>query len=231
MKIKKICKQCGKEFEIGQYRIKTGKYCSRKCSNLSHTADIKEFICAKCGKRFYDKEHKKFRYNSSLVYCSKKCFLKRDFIRKEYSKTVCNFCGKELWRWRFELKRSHSFCNSRCQMNYYIKIQKKKIIPPPLSWNHPNAIATRFKKGEQRGEKYWFTKGFFPWNKGIDSTPEMKIHLKKLNIENWKNEKYLFNVFRGQMFGKNYKPSKLDRKAIKASILIHKIRRSLNVNK
>lgn len=265
MKIKKICKQCGREKFFMPSRAKKNKgFCSRKCMGENRIIRIKK-TCPECGKIYLAENQNERR----RFFCSPKCSYanrkKQPSSRKQYFETNCAYCNKQLFRWRFELKRKHSFCNSKCQINYYKKIQEKRIIPLPLSWNHPHAIATRFRKGEQRGKKYWFIKGFIPWNKGIkrleitginnprygihfDHTKEAKNKIKKASLKMWEkvsaeerskrflkqwenmSDESLFKYFKAKIFDKNYKPNELDKKAIKANILIHKIRRSLNVD-
>jgi len=41
----------------------------------------------------------------------------------------------------------------------------------------------------------------------------------------WKNKTFLFNFFKGYLFGKNYKPNELDKKIIRTRIRLFKIQR------
>ena len=35
MRVKRVCKQCGKEFFVFPYKRNTAKYCSKKCTDKS----------------------------------------------------------------------------------------------------------------------------------------------------------------------------------------------------
>ena len=173
--IKKICEQCGKEFEVYPSR-QSAKFCSQNCYHR------------------YNRDENNFNWKGGKI------------------KTKCGYCGKELIRWPFEIRqRKSSFCNSKCQMLYYYKnniiINNTKYFKK--GFHHP----AEFKKGESR----------IPWNKGIESTPEMKIHLRKLQTQNWKNNEYLFNTFKGQMFGKEHEPNELDKEIIRTRMRLFKI--------
>lgn len=69
--VTRICKQCGKEFQVPHYYGK-GDYCSKKCSDVSkrspHTPNVK---CEYCGKMFYKKPNQIARYKHHC--CSKEC--------------------------------------------------------------------------------------------------------------------------------------------------------------
>lgn len=226
MKVKKICKQCGKAMFFMPSRAKKNKgFCSRECMSENKIIKIKK-TCPECGKIYLAQNQNERK----RIFCSKKCFYenkkKRPLSRKQYFETKCTFCNKQLFRWRFELKRKHSFCNIGCQTNYY--------------YNHPEELKnnegkfkeglhyspkTEFKKGISQNPETEFKKGLIPWNKEIESTPEMKIHLNKLSAENWQNEKYLFNTLKGQMFGKSYKLTEFDKEIIRTRIRLFKIQR------
>lgn len=82
-KITKICKICGKKFQVYPYRAKTAEYCSVKCSNSVNKGPEKKgktFICKVCGKSFY-REQSNIR-KGITQYCSSKCWgkqLEKDF--------------------------------------------------------------------------------------------------------------------------------------------------------
>lgn len=51
LKVKKICKECGKEFYVSPSRKDTAKFCSHKClSNSKKQINVK--YCKYCGKKF-----------------------------------------------------------------------------------------------------------------------------------------------------------------------------------
>jgi len=251
MKIKKICKQCGKEFEVYPHRKKSAKYCSFKCYNPKKR--IRK-ICLVCEKEFETWPSYKKR-----KYCSRKCHTKAQIKRK---KLLCGNCGKEIFRVPSEIRKVN-FCNKKCYGEY------KKIIYMSFCKNCGKDFRVRLDR-IKRGVKYCslkcnyldnkdlilensqksrFKKGRKTWNKGLSNETselmqiisnkklgqkrikETRELMSKISKEHWANDKYLFSIFRGQIFGKGYKPNKLDKKVIKTNILIHKIRRSLNVNK
>lgn len=84
MKIKRICENCGKEFEIYESSLKSsnssGKFCCRKCYNLylktlvgtknKHYTSV-EVKCANCGKLINKTPSKIKQYKN--MFCSYKC--------------------------------------------------------------------------------------------------------------------------------------------------------------
>jgi hypothetical protein len=67
--MKAICKVCGKEVEIYNYREKTFKYCSLNCRDKGKGKRIKK-ICQQCGNKF---EVDIWRMDFAK-YCSHKCY-------------------------------------------------------------------------------------------------------------------------------------------------------------
>jgi G:T-mismatch repair DNA endonuclease (very short patch repair protein) len=115
--VKRICKECGKEFETNRPAIKKGwgKFCSTKCAGVARSklymgenssnwkgGKIKR-ICFECGKIFFvpknqiKKEHGK--------YCSRKC------VNLARSK---NYCGKNNPSWKGgEIERICNTCGRK----------------------------------------------------------------------------------------------------------------------
>lgn len=71
--VKKICKTCGKEFEVIQCREKTAKYCCKKCAGeAAHGAN--NATCTNCGKPFHMKPTQMDRYKRTMgFFCSIGC--------------------------------------------------------------------------------------------------------------------------------------------------------------
>jgi len=113
--IKKICKNCGKEFYIQPCRKKTAKYCSKKCYAKAQENHIFK-NCKKCGKKFkvWKSEAKR------KVFCSRNCF-KTFNLRK----IKCYNCEKEIIRTIHEIG-NHSFCNKKC-FNKFLSKPKVKL--------------------------------------------------------------------------------------------------------
>jgi hypothetical protein len=75
--IKKICKQCGNEFETIPSRIRNGrgKYCSRKCFHeFTRNKEIR--VCQKCGNEF--EAHLSDIKRGRGKFCSKSCAQTRE---------------------------------------------------------------------------------------------------------------------------------------------------------
>ncbi len=111
-KIKCICKNCGKPFEIYMAWAKKGEgvYCSRKCSLTKYPKKIK-CICKTCGKEFYRTPSQV--KNGVGKYCSKKCFTIDHNV-----KCVCKFCGKIFYRRTSEVKNGYGkYCSEKCKYN------------------------------------------------------------------------------------------------------------------
>ena len=93
------CKQCGKCFEVNQYRIKAGmgKYCSNRCVTRSQQRR-KKCICGWCGKKF------KVKLSVPGKYCCSACVARSTFtkwskkkIEKSFKLITTN--KKYGWRW------------------------------------------------------------------------------------------------------------------------------------
>ena len=123
MKIKKICKQCGKEFEVTSYNFKSKrkKYCSLQCrynSQKGWKLPRELRICLNCGKIFY---WRKATPTNTGKYCSKKCKHELGAHWKGRGKVEvkCEYCGKSMIRplWRIEKSKNY-FCNGKCHLNW-----------------------------------------------------------------------------------------------------------------
>lgn len=81
MTIKKICQQCGKEYEIPHWRKDTSKFCSRECCDASKIAPPNT-TCAICGKEFHLKPYHIKRCKGDLGFCcSKECVSQLNKVR------------------------------------------------------------------------------------------------------------------------------------------------------
>lgn len=65
--VKKICKVCGKQFEVHKCRENTAHYCSNQCYHKRNPA--LGYHCNMCGKLFYD-------WDRNRRFCSHKCYSK-----------------------------------------------------------------------------------------------------------------------------------------------------------
>ena len=103
---KRVCPNCGKEFE-GR-----GKYCSNDCyKQHKHIGAKKYNVCVVCGKEF------EYVHGHGDKTCSKECLskLKHDLNSKEKVKSVCKFCGEEF---EHESYQRPEFCSRDCYWAY-----------------------------------------------------------------------------------------------------------------
>lgn len=112
---KKICKQCGKEYET---KRKTQQFCSYKCRGASQRQG-RTIKCQCCGKEFFVYEWDiRWRQNEPK-YCSTECYHKAS-QKKETRK--CEFCGKEFDVVPSDPKR---FCSNKCAGAYRRGLERK----------------------------------------------------------------------------------------------------------
>lgn len=110
-KVKRICEQCGKEFEVwpSTVRIGKGKFCSRKCSQEASKKQVRR-ICEYCGKGF-EVWPSKIR-NGGGKFCSAKC---KNESQKTKVKRICETCGKGFEVNPYEVKQGDGrFCSKSC---------------------------------------------------------------------------------------------------------------------
>jgi len=140
--IRKICKECGREFFSKGNKT---KLCSKKCA-IAYTAKKnrkgKILTCLNCGKKFYAP-----KYNLDRKFCSKKCAnrFNASLISNKLKRRIkvkCDYCGKIIERIpsKLEAYKNH-FCSLTCLGKFTIKKLK------------------RAKKIHIKGKE--------PWNKGI----------------------------------------------------------------
>ena len=93
----KVCRYCGKEFEV--QRTNNGKnfstinYCSNQC-NQAALAEKHKKVCTYCGKEFIPKKVPSGHFGRSS-YCSIECQRKYNDEHNRKSK-ICAYCGKEF---------------------------------------------------------------------------------------------------------------------------------------
>lgn len=73
IKIKKICLNCGKEFEVPYWRENTAKFCCPECQYESHKKEP-NCVCEVCGKAFRLKPSQLKKYKHHC--CSRECLAK-----------------------------------------------------------------------------------------------------------------------------------------------------------
>lgn len=102
MKIKRVCKRCGKIFFKFPCRIKAGRgvYCSKECVKISVS-----YHCKGCGKKLFTAPSE-LKYKSHNQYCNRECFTKRKNITR-----ICPTCKKTFTVWACRKKK---YCGSKC---------------------------------------------------------------------------------------------------------------------
>lgn len=119
--IKRICKNCGKEFDFRATLLNrkdhTGEFCSAKCFHEYRRIKI---ICQKCGKEFeVINGHRKRKY------CSKECAGNA----KNRIQKICVICGKGYETIpRQEKKYGSKCCSFECLIKYNAKINTVPAI-------------------------------------------------------------------------------------------------------
>ena len=102
------CRQCGKLVHVIPARLKTFKYCSRRCGALTQRVQIKA-KCATCGRQF---THISARVNKAK-YCSRKCYYK---AKTGSIKMPCAVCGKRVLRSPSRIKSGmRPCCSVKCR--------------------------------------------------------------------------------------------------------------------
>lgn len=85
--VKKICLNCGNEYDCQRQESEWQEFCSEKCM---HEYNGITYTCINCGKKF------KSSINHSSLYCSYKC--KHEFyLKSNIHKEICQQCGKEFY--------------------------------------------------------------------------------------------------------------------------------------
>lgn len=130
-KIKRVCQECDKLFEVYPYKVKNGegKFCSRECKNKWQSEHIREnsiltgnkktpIICAICATTFFvTSSHVK----SGQKCCSSKC---RNENLKKREIRVCKWCGKDFETIPSRIKDNRGiFCSLECKLKWQSKIQ------------------------------------------------------------------------------------------------------------
>lgn len=116
--INKICKACGKEFYVPNYRKDTAKFCSLQCQN--HTQYNRFiFTCKECGKKC---DASPSRKNYKKKFCSIECMVKKSKNEKERRQIIksVNTINKRYLKQNRSLRR-HVFKlkDKKCSMCGY----------------------------------------------------------------------------------------------------------------
>lgn len=99
---------------------------------------------------------------------------------------ICVTCGAEkVADWREN--RQAKFCSRKCIRNstQFKKGQAMRLgkKPPQYAWDNPRSKKTRFGVGHSFG----FTKGFIPWNKGLQYGVGERFRGRIMNLSIYRN--------------------------------------------
>ena len=117
------CEICGKMKYFDGYQVKRNKhfYCSKDCFGHGHSKSkvrlTKEFLIEE-----YVNKQKSMKLIAKEIGCVKRTISDRltqyniEIRRKNCRKIVhCDMCGKELWKYEYDLKKfKHFFCSNEC---------------------------------------------------------------------------------------------------------------------
>ena len=167
----------------------------------------------------------------------------------------CAFCGKIIYRWPYQIRQSiHLFCNHKCQINYLKKHPRERVKNKGMfEKGSRSSPKTEFQKGgipwnkgikrpEMSGDKnpmYGIKRRHTDKEKEKIRAASLKMWEtipKKarsvMGVKRWDkmSDASLFNYFKNRVF-RLHKLSETDIKAIKAKVLIFKIRRQNNGDK
>jgi len=141
MKVKRVCKECGKEFFVKPSMVKNGRgnYCSKECmgksysklrtgsSNPSWSGGKLKCLCKECGKEFFVQANLVKRGYG--IYCSKECMCKSySKIRGKFHPSwkdgmqlqICERCGKQFMVQKRLIKCGFGrFCSNKCRGDAY----------------------------------------------------------------------------------------------------------------
>jgi len=213
VKIKKICTQCGKKFEVYPYRKNIAKYCSWKCSQLSSRKRIIK-ICPICNRSFEIQVSKK-----NQRCCSQECM---GLYKTKRIKKYCIVCKKEYLP-QFSRRFQSKYCSKKCVAKVNEILKKTGTYGRCLICNKKMYI----RKGLENKKKYCSEKCQRIAEKKLNYRKKAKYRAN----QSWNNVDFIYRYFKGKSLGSNFPDSQLtdlDKKIIEGKILIHKIRRSLN---
>ena len=115
-KIKKLCKNCGKEFEVYPYRAITAKVCSYACNGaLKKKKGRIKRKCGFCGKTFLALRSQVM--HRAAKYCSRQCgydgmvaITRKKPIKDKYGRSR----RKDDLKWRKEVRERDNYTCRRC---------------------------------------------------------------------------------------------------------------------
>lgn len=118
------CKQCGKTFEVQNWRASAAKYCSYSCSHLGKTTKKnvkKPRVCVGCKKKYTPTT-----WNQK--WCGRECFRKNSTTGSKSYPKKCPTCKKDY----VAIRKEQKFCSRWCSARGKGPAKKKK---PAGTWS------------------------------------------------------------------------------------------------
>ena len=176
MSVKKICKQCGKEFFVFPYKRNTAKYCSKKCRDKSFLKKVLR-KCKRCGKEF--PAHLSEIRRGGAKYCSQECRHKprKIIIKKNFAILPLNNSNSTI----IDLKSVEKVG----EYNWYVTDCGVKKY-----------VRRGYKKGENRSSKLNLLHRFImdcPINKDIDHIDGDTLNNLKSNLRLCTHQQNMMN--------------------------------------
>jgi len=112
LKVKCICRTCGKEFLVfpSQIKVGVGRHCSRSCASYARGRNRIKCICNQCGKEFFAVPS--LIKSGGGKYCSRNCYNKS---KEKKVKRFCLTCGNEFFAKPCEIKNGKGkYCSREC---------------------------------------------------------------------------------------------------------------------
>jgi len=229
MKIKKICTQCGKEFEVlDKQNYRDRKTCSEKCRRelvgykiSLKTPKIKVF-CLTCGKEFIVTEARIKAGRGK--YCSRRCQGKQSTWLKPFPKGGVSWNkGKKA---SLETRKKQSIAKKnfiKAHPEYLENLQKmgRIILSSPIVQAKAHSKESMKKVGKANKIN---TQRFF-------QNPKNRKKQSEKIKKSWTKSECIYNYFRGrQLFRGIPEPqlTDLDKEIIRARVRLFKTRREEN---
>ncbi len=132
---KRICEECGKEYEVATFRLATTRYCSRQCHFAHRRASIvpgqhrvehMRLMCETCGKSY---ELPPSLVKGGKHYCSQECHYQGKRTRITFT---CERCGKPFERQMAEAATAR-FCSRHCSHLEHSETSIEKTVRQALT--------------------------------------------------------------------------------------------------
>lgn len=118
---KKICKKCGEEKDLNEFRYRTDtnkhEATCKKCKR--ENKKLYSLVCKHCGKEFKSDRKKQ-------QFCSHKC---NGQHRSKKEIFICENCGNEFTRNPSQFNGTHKYCSYRCANEGFSKFYSGENAP------------------------------------------------------------------------------------------------------